>query len=36
MKTLIKNIQDNKELMKNINTLNYYSVEQFIVQFRRI
>lgn len=30
MKAIIKKIQDNKEVIKNINTLNYYSVEQFI------
>lgn len=30
MKTIIKNIQDNKEIIKNIEKLNYYNVEQFI------
>lgn len=30
MKTVIKNIQANKELIKNIEKLNYYNVEQFI------
>lgn len=30
MKTIIKNIQANKELIKNIDNLNYYNVEQFI------
>ena len=30
MKAIIKNIQDNKEIIKNIEKLNYYNVEQFI------
>ena len=30
MKAIIKNIQENKELIKNIEKLNYYTVEQFI------
>ncbi len=30
MKTIIKNIQENKVIAKNINGLNYYTVEQFI------
>jgi len=30
MKAIIKNIQANKELVKNINSLKYYGIEQFI------
>jgi len=30
MKTVIKNIEANKELMENINSLNHYTIENFI------
>jgi len=30
MKTVIKKIEANKELMKNINSLNHYNIENFI------
>lgn len=30
MKNVIKNIQENKEIVKNMNTLNYYNLDQFI------
>lgn len=30
MKTIIKNIQENKEIVKNMKGLNHYSVNQFI------
>ena len=30
MKTLKSNLSNNKELMKNINSLKYYSIDQFV------
>lgn len=35
LETITKNIEANKEIMKGINKLNYYSVEQFINDAQR-